>query len=78
MNIIIIIFNNKTTTYTFPLSFIFQNTNLVGDFLVDDNEEKIVNYRKKRDATIDSSLWNIYKDADGNNVIPYFYHESIG
>jgi len=49
----------------------------VSDFMVDDNEIKKISHLKKRDATINIPIWNMYKDVDGNNVVPYQIHKSV-
>ena len=49
----------------------------MGDFLVHDNGNKRINHLKKRDATVGIRIWNIYKDVEGNNVVPYQVHQSV-
>lgn len=49
----------------------------MSDFIVDENEIKKVNHLKKRDASINMDLWNMYKDSDGNNVVPYKIDQSV-
>ena len=45
--------------------------------MVDDNEIKKISHLKKRDATVNIPIWNMYKDVDGNNVVPYQIHKSV-